>query len=230
MSENTKPASKKLFIAVLSRYILVFILLGLLFFTTAGTFRYMNGWLYIITMMIVMGAGFIVLYTKDKTLLEKRTKTSEKEKSQRIFIALSIILLTAMYALPGFDFRYGWTSVPLWLVLLSTLFLVIGYSMYIRVMLQNTYASRVVEIQEKQELIDTGLYSIVRHPMYLASVFIFVSSPLILGSFVAFIPGALFPLTFILRISNEEKVLLEGLDGYADYMKRVKYRLIPFIW
>lgn len=230
MSGKKEVNSKKLLLSVSLRYIMVFIILGALFFLTAGTFDYLNGWIYIITMIVIMGVGFIVLYKKDKKLLEKRVKTKEKEKQQVLFLVVSGILITAMYTLPGFDFRYKWTHVPMWLVAVSIVVLIIGYTFYICVMLQNSYASRVVEIQEEQKLIDTGLYSIVRHPMYLSSIFIYVSSPLILGSYIAFIPGILFPLSFIIRILNEEKILLEGLEGYSDYMKRVKYRLIPYIW
>lgn len=222
--------NKKLLIAVFARYLIVALSLGLLFFLTAGSLSYFNGWLYICTLLILMGCGFIVLYKKDKSLLAKRIKSSEQQKPQRVFVLVSSILIISAYALPGLDYRFGWTTVPTWLVGLSWLLVCLGYVMNVRVMLENSYASRVVEVQEKQKLIDTGLYAIVRHPMYLAVIPIYVFSPLVLGSFIGLIPGLLFPFTLVLRIKNEEKVLLEGLEGYADYTKRVKYRLLPFIW
>ena len=226
----TTQENKKLIIAVLLRYIAVGILLGLLFFLTAGSLSYLNGWIYIGTMLLLMGVGFIILYKKDKALLEKRMKSSEKQKQQIVFVISSGILILLIYILPGLDYRYKWSYVPNWLVAISWIMVSLGYSMNICVMLQNSYASRVVEVQEKQKLIDTGLYSFVRHPMYLAIIPIYVFSPLMLGSFVALIPGILFPFTLILRIINEEKVLVEGLEGYFEYTKKVKYRLIPYIW
>lgn len=209
---------------------MVFVVLGLLFFLTAGTISFMNGWIYIGTMGVVMGAGFILLYKKDKKLLEKRVRTREKETPQRVFVVISGILVTAMYALPGLDYRFGWSSVPVWLQMLGGGLLVAGYVMNIFVMLQNSYASRVIEIQEDQKLIDTGMYKVVRHPMYMSMSLLYIGTPLLLGSYIGLIPGMLFPFILVLRITNEEKVLKEGLPGYEDYMKRVKYRLIPNIW
>jgi len=221
---------RKLLLSVLARYITVFIVLGLLFFLTAGTIAFINGWIYIVTLVLLMGAGFIVLYRKDKKLLEKRVRTREKEKQQILFVIISSVLVTALYAIPGLDYRFCWSTVPVWLQILGEVLLIAGYVMNIVVMLQNSYASRVIEIQEEQKLIDTGMYKVVRHPMYMSMSLLYIGTPLILGSFIGLIPGMLFPFTLVMRIMNEEKVLKEGLPGYGDYMMRVRYRLIPFIW
>jgi protein-S-isoprenylcysteine O-methyltransferase Ste14 len=172
----------------------------------------------------------VYLYTHDPSLLEKRINTSEKEKEQKSYVKLSLVWFIISFVLPGLDFRYGWSSVPLWLVLMSVVVMQFGYTLFILVMKQNSYASRVIEIQEKQKLIDTGLYAIVRHPLYLTASIIYISSPLILGSFYALIPIAFLPLMLAYRIINEEKILIDGLEGYKEYMKKVKYRLIPFVW
>ncbi len=227
---SSAKGNAKLIVAVFLRYIGVVIFLGLLFFLTAGTFSYLYGWLYIITMLFLMGIGFIILYRKDKSLLEKRIKSTEKQGQQRLFIIISGVLISLIYILPGLDYRFKWSQVPIWLVALSWIMVSLGYSLSLYVMLQNSYASRVIEVQEKQRLIDTGFYAFVRHPMYLVIIPIYIFSPLLLGSFIALIPGVLFPFTLILRIKNEEKVLLEGLDGYLAYTKKVRYRLIPYLW
>ena len=222
--------SVRLFASVLARYLFVGIVLGCIFFLTAGTMSYFNGWMYIISMLTVMGIGFTVLFIKHKEVLEKRMRSKEKEKEQKAFVLISGLLVSGLYILPGFDFRYKWTNVPMWLSVVSMIIVMVFYGLNVLVMIQNSYASRTVEIQKEQKVIDTGMYSIVRHPMYLVIIPIYIFSPLALGSYIALIAGALFPFTLILRIMNEEKVLIDGLDGYKEYMKKVKYRLIPYIW
>jgi protein-S-isoprenylcysteine O-methyltransferase Ste14 len=157
-------------------------------------------------------------------------KTDEKEKIQKLYLVLSVIASVVTFVLPGLDYRYHWSSVPEWLVILATLFMISGYIMFFIVMKQNSYASRVIEIQEEQKLIDTGLYSLVRHPMYFSATMLYFFAPLVLGSFYAMIPMIFIPGLLVMRIKNEEKVLLEGLKGYDQYMKKVKYRYLPFIW
>ncbi|MCL4539793.1 MAG: isoprenylcysteine carboxylmethyltransferase family protein, partial [Bacteroidetes bacterium] len=143
---------------------------------------------------------------------------------------ISIVFFIISFLIPGLDYRYQWSAVPLWLVILSTLLMVFGYVMFIAAMIQNSYASRVIEIQENQRVIDTGLYSIVRHPMYLAASILYLFSPIVLGSFYGVIPMLLLPFVLAYRIRNEEDVLVNGLEGYKEYMQKVKYRLIPHVW
>ena len=221
---------KNLLAKVIIRFSLVMILVALILFIPAGSFKYWNAWLYIGLLIIPMTIALVYLYTHDPSLLEKRIRINEKEKEQKSYVKLSLVWFIISFVPPGLDFRYGWSSVPLWLVIVSVVVMQLGYTLFILVMKQNSYASRVIEIQEKQKVIDTGLYAIVRHPMYLTASLIYISSPLILGSFYALIPIAFLPLILAYRIINEEKILINGLEGYEEYMKDVKYRLIPFIW
>jgi protein-S-isoprenylcysteine O-methyltransferase Ste14 len=223
-------ANGKLIIMTITRYLLVLGFLIVLIFLPAGSFKFWNGWVFIgalfIPMIFVMG----YLLVNDPDLLVKRMKTREKEKPQKLYLVLSIIVSVITYVLPGLDYRFHWSSVPVWLVLISTVIMITGYILFFIVMKQNSYASRVIEIQEEQKLIDTGLYSLVRHPMYFAATILYGFSPLILGSYFALIPMIFIPVLLVIRIRNEEKVLIGGLKGYEDYMKRVKFRFIPFIW
>ena len=164
-------------------------------------------------------------------MLQKRLKIKEKEKSQKIFNILYFIASIIALFTTGLDFRYGWSYIPLWLVIVAACIMVSGFIMSLIVMKQNSYSSRVIEIQKDQKLIDTGLYSVVRHPMYLSALLIFCPMPLILGSFYVFIPFVIFvPSLLIMRIINEEKFLKNNLNGYMKYSQTVKYRLIPFVW
>ena len=221
---------KNLLARVIIRFSLAIIVVALILFIPAGSFKYWNAWLYIGSLIIPMTIALVYLYTHDPSLLEKRINLREKEKEQKSYVKLSLVWFIISFVLPGLDFRYGWSSVPLWLVLVSVVVMQFGYALFIIVMKQNSYASRVIEIQEKQKLIDTGLYAIVRHPLYLTASLIYISSPLILGSFYALIPMAFLPLILAYRIIHEEKILIDGLEGYKEYMKKVKYRLIPFVW
>ena len=220
----------KLMIRALIKFILGLALVGLLLFLPAGTIRYSGAWLFIGLLFIPMLIMGVVLFAKAPALLEKRLNNREKEKTQQGVIALSGLLFPAGFVLSALDFRFGWSSVPLWLVIFASALFLIGFATYAEVMRENAYLSRTVEIQENQTVISTGLYSVVRHPMYLATLFLFLPLPLILGSFWAWIPFALYPVVTVIRILNEEKVLTEGLAGYAEYKTKVKYRLIPFIW
>jgi protein-S-isoprenylcysteine O-methyltransferase Ste14 len=226
----TAVSEKGLLGKVLLRYILAFIFIGVLLFLPAGTLAYLNGWLFMTGLMLPMVLVLIYLYRKDPEFLEKRMKMKEKEKAQRRYLMLSLPLYLIAFTMPGFDYRFGWSDLPLWLVLAALVFMVGGYAMFFSVMNQNRYASRVIEIQEGQKLIDTGLYSVVRHPMYLSMIVLYLSASLVLGSYYALIPMAVFLLTLTIRITNEEKVLFAGLPGYEAYAKKVRFRLIPFIW
>ena len=199
-------------------------------FLPAWTLEYPNGWLFVALLFVPMLILGTILFIKSPGLLEKRLDGKEKESAQRGVIALSGLMFPLGFVVSALDFRFGWSSVPIWLTALSSLLFLIGYGAYAEVMRENAYLSRTVKLSQNQRLIDTGLYGVVRHPMYLATLFMFLPIPLILGSFFGLIPFALYPVIIVIRILNEEKVLTEGLDGYAEYKKKTKYRLIPFIW
>ncbi len=220
----------KLIISGLTKLILGFVLIGALLFLPAWTFRYHGAWLFIALLFIPMLIMGIVLVIKAPKLLEKRLNGKEKENTQKGVLALSGLMFPVGFVLSALDFRFGWSRVPLWLVITASALFLIGYAMYAEVMRENAYLSRTIEVQKGQKVISTGLYGVVRHPMYLATLFMFLPLPLILGSFWGLIPFAVYPIVIIIRMINEEKVLTAGLDGYAEYKKKVKYRLIPFIW
>ena len=220
----------KLLFNALAKYTMGLVLIGALLFLPAWTLDYPGAWLFIAVLFLPMLFMGIVLFAKAPTLLEKRLKNKEKEKTQKGVIALSGLMFPIGFVLSAFDFRFGWSSVPLWLVTVASVLFLVGYGMYAEVMRENAYLSRTVEVQENQTVISTGLYGIIRHPMYLATLLMFLPLPLILGSFWGLIPFALYPMVTVIRILNEEKILVNGLEGYAEYKTKVKYRLIPFIW
>ena len=220
----------KLIFRALAKFVLGIALIGLLLFLPAATPDYFGAWLFLGLLFVPMLIMGIVLFIKAPALLEKRLNHKEKEKAQQGVVALSGLMFPMGFVLSALDFRFGWSSVPLWLVIIASVLFLIGYATYAEVMRENAYLSRVVEVQEGQKVISTGLYGIVRHPMYLATLLMFLPMPLILGSFWGLIPFALYPVVTVIRILNEEKVLSEGLDGYAEYKTQVKYRLIPFVW
>lgn len=220
----------KLLINALIKFTAGLILVGLLLFLPAFTFNYPGAWLFIGLLFIPMLIMGIVMLIKAPKLLEKRLNNKEKEKTQQGVIALSGLIFPIGFILSALDFRFAWSKVPTWLVILASILFLIGYVMYAEVMRENAYLSRTVEVQEDQKVISTALYGVVRHPMYLATLFMFLPLPLILGSLFGLIPFAIYPIIIVIRIVNEEKVLTEGLAGYAEYKNKVKYRLIPFIW
>ena len=220
----------KLLISGFTKLILGIALVGLLLFLPAWTFSYFGAWLFLGVLfvpMLIMGA---VMLVKAPALLEKRLNNKEKEATQKGVVTISGLMFLVGFILSAFDFRFGWSTVPMWATIASAVIFLAGYGMYAEVMRENAYLSRTVEVQEGQKVIDTGLYGIVRHPMYLATLLMFLPMPLILQSFFGLIPFAIYPVAIVIRILNEEKVLEEGLEGYFEYKKRVKYRLIPFIW
>lgn len=220
----------KLIVNALTKYILGLVLIGVLLFLPAGTFNYFGAWLFIALLFVPMMLMGTVLFAKAPALLEKRLNNKEKQNTQRGVVALSGLMFPIGFVLSALDFRFAWSSVPLWLVIAASVLFLIGYGMYAEVMRENAYLSRTVEVQENQTVISTGLYGVVRHPMYLATLLMFLPLPLILGSFFGLIPFALYPVVIVIRILNEEAVLTDGLDGYAEYKTKVRYRLIPFIW
>jgi protein-S-isoprenylcysteine O-methyltransferase Ste14 len=220
----------KLIISALTKFICGLVLIGAFLFVPAWTFNYTGAWLFIALLfapMLIMG---IVLFVKAPDLLAKRLNNKEKESAQKGVVALSGLMFPIGFVLSALDFRFSWSNVPKWLLITASVLFLIGYGMYAEVMRENAYLSRTVEIQNGQKVISTGLYGVVRHPMYLATLFMFLPIPLILGSLWGLIPFAIYPVVIIIRIINEEKVLTDGLDGYAEYKEKVKYRLIPFIW
>lgn len=220
----------KLIFEALTKFILGFVLLGAMLFLPAWTFRYPCAWLFLGLLFVPMLAMGIVMLIKAPDLLKKRLNNKETEKTQQGVIALSGLIFPIGFVLSALDFRFGWSSVPIWLTLLSAALFLVGYGTYAEVMRENAYLSRTVEVQEGQHVICTGLYGVVRHPMYLATLLMFLPMPLILGSWWGLIPFSLYVVVIVIRILNEEKVLTEGLDGYAEYKTKVKYRLIPFVW
>lgn len=220
----------KLLLNALVKYLMGIVLVGALLFLPAWTIQYPGAWLFLGLLFVPMLIMGVVLFLKAPNLLEKRLNNKEKEKAQQGVIALSGLMFPIGFVLSALDFRFGWSSVPGWLVVLSSILFLTGYGMYAEVMRENAYLSRTVEVQKDQKVISTGLYGVVRHPMYLATLLMFLPLPLILGSLWGLIPFALYPVVTVIRILNEEKVLTEGLDGYAEYREKVKYRLIPFVW
>ena len=204
--------------------------MGLVLFLPAGSWNYFNGWLFcglLFLPMLVLGA---LLLWKAPALLEKRLNTKEQEKPQMAVVAVSSLLFLAAFVAAGLDFRFGWTHVPIWLVCLAAVLQLAAYGLYAEVMRENAWLSRTVEVQENQKVIDTGLYGIIRHPMYTATILLFLAMPLVLGSWVSFAIMLLYPVVIVFRIRNEEQVLEAGLAGYREYKQRVRCRLLPFIW
>ena len=220
----------KLLLSALTKFLVGLVLVGVILFLPAGSFSFRGGWLFISLLFIPMIFLGAVLLVKAPDLLAKRLDAKEKEDTQKGVVALSGLLFLAGFIVAGLDFRFGWSHVPTWLVIVSSVVLLVSYALYAEVMRENVYLSRIIEVQEGQKVVSTGLYGIVRHPMYAVTVWLFLSIPLVLGSFWSLLCFSHYPILIIVRILNEEKVLTEGLDGYADYKKKVKYRLIPFIW
>ena len=220
----------KLLINALTKYLAGFVMVALLLFPAAGGLDYMNGWLFIALLFVPMFLLGLVLFIKAPELLKKRLNNREKEGAQKGVILAALLVFVGAFVLAGLDYRFGWSDVPGWLVAAASVLLLISYGLYAEVMRENAYLSRTVEVQEGQKVVDTGLYGIVRHPMYAVTIMLFLSMPLVLGSWISFTLLLLYPLVIILRIKNEEKVLEEGLAGYSEYKNKVKYRLIPGIW
>ena len=206
------------------------VLVGLLLFLPAGTMRFSGGWLFIAVLFVPMLIVGVVMALHSPELLKKRLNTKEKEAEQRSVVAMSGIMFVAAFVVAGLNFRYSWVVMPSWAAWCATALFLLLYIMYAEVLRENAYLSRTVEVQEGQTVIDTGLYGIVRHPMYSVTVLMFLAMPLVLGSLPSFVIMLAYIPLIAKRIRNEEQVLLEGLDGYAAYCTRVKYRILPFVW
>lgn len=222
--------TKKLFIQAIGKFIFGVILLGVLVFVPAGTINYPNGWLLITVLFVPMFVAGLVMMFKNPELLKKRLNAKEEEKEQKTVVALSGAMFAAAFVAAGLSFRFKWLVLPKWAVIIGTIVFLLAYAMYAEVLRENTYLSRTVEVQENQKVIDTGLYGIVRHPMYSATLFLFLSMGMILGSLISCAILLLYIPIIAKRIKNEEKVLEEGLEGYSEYKTRVKFKVIPFVW
>ncbi len=220
----------KLLIKALTKFVAGLVMVGVLLFVPAGSLHYVNGWLFIGLLFVPMLVLGVVLFLKAPELLEKRLNAKEEQNTQKFVVLLSGILFVSGFIVAALDFRFGWSRVPVWVLALASAVLLVSYALYAEVMRENAYLSRTVEVQENQRVIDTGLYGIVRHPMYAVTVWLFISIPVVLGSWWAVLCFAPYVVVIAARINNEERILEEGLDGYAEYKKRVKYRLIPFVW
>ena len=219
----------KLFVEAFIKFVSGLSLVMILLFIPAGTIKYYNGWLFIALLFLPMIFFGIYLYLKDPELLKKRLKTKETEEKQKLVIGLSALVFVVTFIVSGLDYRFSWTKVND-IVLIASICLLLGYFIYMKVIRENAYLSRVVEVQENQKVIDTGLYGLIRHPMYLATLLMFLAIPLVLGSYIGFMIMLIYPLAIVIRIKDEEEVLDKNLEGYLEYKEKVKYRLIPFIW
>ena len=219
-----------LFLQALKKIIAGFVAIGLLLYLPAGTLHYWNAWLFVAVLFVPMIFLGIVMLFKSPKLLEKRLDAKEKVNEQKWVVALSGIMFVAAFVVAGLNFRFSWHTLPDYLIWSGASIFLLSYLIYAEVMRENAFLSRTIEIQESQKVIDTGLYGIVRHPMYSATLIMFLSIPLILGSIISFaIMLAYIPIIAV-RMNSEEKVLEEGLEGYKEYKQKVKYKVIPFIW
>jgi len=222
--------NKVLILSALKRFCLGIVILGLILFLCAGDINYWNAWLYLTALSISIFLFGVFLYIKDKELLQKRLNTGEKEEEQKAYTFIAGLSFLSTFVVCGLDYRFNWSHVPFAASIIALLIMLAGFGLFVLTLMYNRYASRVVEIQNGQKVIDTGVYAAVRHPMYTAAIIMFFSSPIVLDSYYAVIPMLLFLIGIIMRIINEEKILRNGLEEYGNYIKKVKYRLIPFIW
>ena len=222
--------TKSLFISAIAKFLLGVVLVGLLIFLPAGTLAYINGWIFMGILFVPMFLAGLVMMAKNPNLLKSRLKAKEKEREQSLFVKLSGLMFLAGFIVAGLDFRFGWCPLPQSVSYGAAVAFLIAYILYAEVLRENTYLSRTIEVQEGQTVVDTGLYSIVRHPMYAVTLLLFLSMPLVLGSVISFVIFLVYPLLIAKRIKNEEQVLEAGLPGYREYKQKVKYRMIPFVW
>jgi protein-S-isoprenylcysteine O-methyltransferase Ste14 len=220
----------KLFFQAITKFIFGLILVGLLIFLPAGTISFFNGWLFMVLLFVPMFFAGIVMMFKNPNLLKSRLNVNEKRKEQSAVIKLSGLMFLVGFIVAGLDFRFDWFELPRGVVIGASAVFLVAYILYAEVLRENTYLSRTIEVQENQKVVDTGLYGIVRHPMYSATLLLFLSMPLVLGSVISLVPFLFYPFIIAKRIKNEEELLSRELFGYSDYMKKVKYRLIPFVW
>lgn len=223
-------SNRKLLRSALARFGAGIGILGLFLFLCAGDLRYWNAWLYLAVFAVLIFSFGVYLYRNDQELLQKRLNSREKEKEQGVYTYVAGISFLLTFGVCGLDYRFGWSHVPLPAVIGALIIMLAGFGLFVITLMQNSFASRIIEIQDSQKVIDTGVYSVVRHPMYTAALTMFFASPVVLGAWYGLIPMVFFLTGILFRIRNEEKALCEGLEGYSSYTLKVKYRLIPFIW
>lgn len=219
-----------LFFNALSKFSLGIVLVGLLIFLPAGSFSFMNGWIFMGILFIPMLFTGIILMFKNPHLLQKRLDAKEKQRDQGVVVKLSGLMFLAGFIVAGLGFRFNWYILPFGITVSGAIIFLLAYILYAKVLRENTYLSRTIEVQENQKVIDTGVYGVVRHPMYSATLLLFLSIPLVLGSAFSFIIFLAYPFIIAKRIKGEEELLERELEGYKEYKNKVKYRLIPFIW
>lgn len=220
----------KLLMEALTKFACGLLLVGLLIFLPAGTLTYTCGWLLIgLLFGPMLIAGFVMLY-KSPEFLKKRLDAKEKQGTQKGVVAFSGIMFIVGFVVAGLDFRFGWSAMPAWVVITASVLFLVAYALYAEVMRENAYLSRTIKVEEGQTVVDTGMYGIVRHPMYAVTILLFLMIPLVLGSWYALVAFAFYPAVIVVRLKDEEKLLTKELPGYAEYKQKVKYRIIPFIW
>lgn len=220
----------KLFIGAITKFLLGIILVGLLIFLPAGSFAYINGWILMGILFVPMFFAGNVMMLKNPDLLKKRFKAKEKQKEQDIVVKLSGLMFVAGFMVAGLGYRFKWFMLPQYAVIIGAAVFLTAYILYAEVLRENTYLSRTIEVVENQKVISTGMYSVVRHPMYSVTLLLFLSMPIVLGSLYSFLVFLIYPFIIIKRIKGEEELLEKELNGYTQYKQTVKYRLIPFIW
>ena len=220
----------KLFGQGIIKFVCGFVIIGILLFVPAGSFGFWQGWLLMGILFVPMFVAGLIMMKRSPDLLRKRLSAKEEQSEQKTVLLLSGFMFIAAFVVAGLNFRFGWLTLPNWIPILFAVVFLLAYALYAEVMRENAYLSRTVEVQENQQVVDTGLYGIVRHPMYMTTLLLFLSMPLVLGSVISFLIMLLYLPIITKRMRNEEQVLAEGLPGYAEYMKKIKYRVIPFIW
>ena len=220
----------KLFGQGIIKFVCGVVIIGILLFVPAGSFGFWQGWLLMGILFVPMFVAGLIMMKCSPDLLRKRLSAKEEQSEQKTVLLLSGFMFIAAFVVAGLNFRFGWLTLPNWIPILFAVVFLLAYALYAEVMRENAYLSRTVEVQENQQVVDTGLYGIVRHPMYMTTLLLFLSMPLVLGSVISFLIMLLYLPIITKRMRNEEQVLAEGLPGYAEYMKKVKYRVIPFIW
>ena len=222
--------TKKLLISALIKFFSGVLLVGLLLFPAAGSFDFWQAWLFMAVLFIPMFVAGLILMKKNPSLLQKRLNAKEEQLEQKEVVLFSGFMFLSSFIIAGLNFRFSWLVLPAWVTILGTVLFLLAYALYAEVLRENEYLSRTIEVQEGQKVVDTGLYGIVRHPMYMATTVMFLAMPLVLGSPFSFLIMLAYLPVIAKRIDNEEAVLEEGLEGYKDYKKRVRCKMIPFLW
>ena len=220
----------KLLLEALMKFVCGLVMVGLLIFLPAGTLGYTHGWLLVVLLFVPMLIAGFVMLEKSPDFLKKRLNAKEKQGSQKGVVAFAGLMFVAGFVVAGLDFRLGWSVMPTWVTITASVLFLVAYALYAEVMRENAYLSRTIQVEEGQIVVDTGMYGVVRHPMYAATILLFLMMPLVLGSWYALIVFAFYPAIIIVRLKAEEELLTKELPGYAAYKQRVKHRIIPFVW